>query len=249
MDAMWSNTSSVDYQAFSDSLWTNMNNSDDAFLSSGEFFPPFDLRDQVDFAADSTSQSELPTISGTNSFPLEFSLPNYATNSNSYLYSNPVDGSRWLSSTDALNSFPVSSATPVERANGAKISSETAVAGSANQESPQAFSSASPTPVPSPSVHNPRPRKRRSRSTELPVPVPGLTKKSRGRKAPTSTSEGSLRRWKCEVVECGRAFVRAEHLKRHTKSIHTNEMYPCPEPGCIRKFSRADNLKKHKRDH
>ncbi|KAL4066376.1 hypothetical protein V8B97DRAFT_1041597 [Scleroderma yunnanense] len=160
-----------------------------------------------------------------------------------------ANGSRWLSSMDASNSFPVSSATPVERANGAKISSETAVAGSANQESPQVSSSASSTPVPSPSVDNPRPRKRRSRSTELPVPVPGLTKKSRGRKAPTSTSEDSLRRWKCEVVECGRAFVRAEHLKRHMKSIHTNEVYPCPEPGCIREFSRADNLKKHKRDH
>ena len=99
----------------------------------------------------------------------------------------------------------------------------------------------------------------------IPIPVPNLTKKSRGRKVPTTTTITTLdplqsdseyppnsrrgrgrtrksgpglgpgkapsstsrrdvnRTYRCQVEECGKCFVRGEHLKRHIRSIHTNE--------------------------
>lgn len=86
-------------------------------------------------------------------------------------------------------------------------------------------------------------RRRRNGHIPLPVPVPHLIKKSRGRKVPyvakeaTSqgdrNSSGSSKRvregeqWKrmfvCEVLGCGKCFVRGEHLKRHVRSIHTHD--------------------------
>ena len=64
-----------------------------------------------------------------------------------------------------------------------------------------------------------------------PVPVPNLTKKSRGRRVPTHpgvvvASDGVARRtrgYTCRVPGCGKCFARGEHLKRHIRSIHTNE--------------------------
>jgi hypothetical protein len=61
----------------------------------------------------------------------------------------------------------------------------------------------------------------------LPVPVPNLTKKSRGRKVPISFdfledgASDKTRVYLCKVPDCGKRFVRAEHLKRHVRSIHT----------------------------
>ncbi|KAF8314459.1 hypothetical protein DL93DRAFT_2038108, partial [Clavulina sp. PMI_390] len=98
-----------------------------------------------------------------------------------------------------------------------------------------------------------------------PVPVPNLTKKSRGRQVPSvnsdmgvsttgiaSPSAGTLeaelraRPFVCTVDGCGKAYIRAEHLKRHVRSIHTNDKpYECPFPGCGREFSRYDNLCQH----
>jgi hypothetical protein len=50
----------------------------------------------------------------------------------------------------------------------------------------------------------------------------------------------------CTVEGCGKAYIRAEHLKRHVRSIHTNDKpYECPHPGCGREFSRYDNLCQH----
>ncbi|KAF7982527.1 hypothetical protein HWV62_28146 [Athelia sp. TMB] len=88
--------------------------------------------------------------------------------------------------------------------------------------------------------------------TGSPVPVPHLTKKSRGRKvpvvplalfapspspsSPSATSKprrGRARReqagavgeraFRCEVEGCGKCFIRGEHLKRHVRSIHTED--------------------------
>ncbi len=66
-----------------------------------------------------------------------------------------------------------------------------------------------------------------------PIPVPNLTKKSRGRRVPTqpaavlSAGEGTatkrMRGYTCRVAGCGKCFARGEHLKRHIRSIHTNE--------------------------
>ena len=60
---------------------------------------------------------------------------------------------------------------------------------------------------------------------------PNLTKKSRGRRVPTTpgivlTPDGSARRtrgYTCRVPGYGKCFARGEHLKRHIRSIHTNE--------------------------
>jgi hypothetical protein len=100
---------------------------------------------------------------------------------------------------------------------------------------------------------SPRSRKGSDRPcAPIPVPVPNLTKKSRGRKVPTvyepdpesvvddyvsstrlrSSSDGGkvkkggavgARTYKCVVEDCGKCFVRGEHLKRHIRSIHTHE--------------------------
>jgi len=129
-------------------------------------------------------------------------------------------------------------------------------------------------------------RRRRNGHIPLPVPVPHLIKKSRGRKVPyvakevtsqgDKNSSGSSKRaregeqWKrmfvCEVLGCGKCFVRGEHLKRHVRSIHTHdkrmfsliltivvlnikEAHPCPYEGCDKSFSRRDNLGQHVRIH
>ncbi|KAG8739884.1 hypothetical protein FRC10_005018 [Ceratobasidium sp. 414] len=109
-----------------------------------------------------------------------------------------------------------------------------------------------------------------------PVPVEGLTKKSRGRRVPTANStigEGDIvfqagkdgekltRMFACTVDGCGKCFHRGEHLKRHIRSIHTNERHErwltvaprkahsCPEPDCLKTFSRHDNLIQHMKTH
>ncbi|KAI8981322.1 hypothetical protein BD414DRAFT_516237 [Trametes punicea] len=88
-----------------------------------------------------------------------------------------------------------------------------------------------------------------------PVPVPNLTKKSRGRRVPTAAQVGTQggaqkRMYMCKVPGCGKCFARGEHLKRHVRSIHTNEKpHKCPFPGCGKDFSRHDNLGQHMRVH
>ncbi len=68
----------------------------------------------------------------------------------------------------------------------------------------------------------------RSRAN-LPVPVPNLTKKSRGRRVPTTVVlqpedlKKDKRTYVCSVEGCGKCFHRGEHLKRHIRSIHTHE--------------------------
>ena len=63
-----------------------------------------------------------------------------------------------------------------------------------------------------------------------PVIVPNLTKKARGRQVPTKDmllQPGTGRVFACPVESCRKVFTRSEHLKRHTRSIHTNEKRKC----------------------
>lgn len=54
----------------------------------------------------------------------------------------------------------------------------------------------------------------------------------------------------CEVFGCGKCFRRSEHLKRHVRSIHTNDKpYDCPWSVCMKSFSRHDNLNQHLKVH
>ncbi|RKP02018.1 hypothetical protein CXG81DRAFT_4596, partial [Caulochytrium protostelioides] len=55
--------------------------------------------------------------------------------------------------------------------------------------------------------------------------------------------------FRCTIADCGRAFRRAEHLKRHFR-VHTGERpFVCSFPGCDKRFSRSDNLSQHLRTH
>jgi uncharacterized Zn-finger protein len=70
----------------------------------------------------------------------------------------------------------------------------------------------------------------RSSHLAAPVPVPNLTKKSRARRVPTAPViivqggvQKNMRMYRCTVEGCYKTFARGEHLKRHVRSIHTNE--------------------------
>ncbi|KAL1739448.1 hypothetical protein HDZ31DRAFT_49395 [Schizophyllum fasciatum] len=119
---------------------------------------------------------------------------------------------------------------------------------------------------------------KRSR-TGVPESRKGATKRSRGRKVPyvsmrteltTSNSGESLtatrggpvrgrgggsvgsgkRQFRCMAEGCGKLFVRKEHLKRHVKSLHTEDKpHVCPHAHCGKRFSRRDNLGQHVRIH
>ncbi|RYP81978.1 hypothetical protein DL770_005739 [Monosporascus sp. CRB-9-2] len=66
----------------------------------------------------------------------------------------------------------------------------------------------------------------------------------RGRKQ--SLTEDPSKPFVCEL--CNHRFRRQEHLKRHYRSLHTQEKpFQCHE--CGKKFSRSDNLSQHARTH
>jgi hypothetical protein len=76
-------------------------------------------------------------------------------------------------------------------------------------------------------------------ATPLPAPP-----NRRGRKQ--SLTEDPSKTFVCEL--CSRRFRRQEHLKRHYRSLHTQEKpFECNE--CGKKFSRSDNLSQHARTH
>jgi hypothetical protein len=75
------------------------------------------------------------------------------------------------------------------------------------------------------------------------VPVPAPVNR-RGRKQ--SLTEDPTKTFVCDL--CSRRFRRQEHLKRHYRSLHTQEKpFECTE--CGKKFSRSDNLSQHARTH
>ncbi|KAI9817010.1 MAG: hypothetical protein M1826_001674 [Phylliscum demangeonii] len=75
----------------------------------------------------------------------------------------------------------------------------------------------------------------------VPTPTPASR---RGRKQ--SLTEDPSKTFVCDL--CSRRFRRQEHLKRHYRSLHTQEKpFECNE--CGKKFSRSDNLAQHARTH
>ena len=66
----------------------------------------------------------------------------------------------------------------------------------------------------------------------------------RGRKQ--SLTEDPSKTFVCHL--CNRRFRRQEHLKRHYRSLHTQDKpFKCQE--CGKQFSRSDNLSQHQRTH
>ncbi|TGJ84072.1 hypothetical protein E0Z10_g4692 [Xylaria hypoxylon] len=77
-----------------------------------------------------------------------------------------------------------------------------------------------------------------------PTPTPAAPANRRGRKQ--SLTEDPSKTFVCEL--CNRRFRRQEHLKRHYRSLHTQDKpFECNE--CGKKFSRSDNLAQHARTH
>ncbi|EPE04850.1 cutinase g-box binding protein [Ophiostoma piceae UAMH 11346] len=75
--------------------------------------------------------------------------------------------------------------------------------------------------------------------TSAPMPT-----NRRGRKQ--SLTEDPSKIFACDL--CNRRFRRQEHLKRHYRSLHTQDKpFNCHE--CGKKFSRSDNLAQHARTH
>ncbi|KAJ3577160.1 hypothetical protein NPX13_g3407 [Xylaria arbuscula] len=80
-------------------------------------------------------------------------------------------------------------------------------------------------------------------SEPAPTPIPAPANR-RGRKQ--SLTEDPSKTFVCEL--CNRRFRRQEHLKRHYRSLHTQDKpFECNE--CGKKFSRSDNLAQHSRTH
>lgn len=121
-----------------------------------------------------------------------------------------------------------------------------------------------PLPVPVPGLV----KKSRGRKVPIVVVSPSATVVSEGdygydgdtslstlmldRKARKARNGGSglQRGYMCTVTDCGKAFVRSEHLKRHVRSIHTHEKpHLCPFITCNKRFARRDNLSQHYRVH
>ncbi|KAG9248832.1 hypothetical protein BJ878DRAFT_531594 [Calycina marina] len=72
----------------------------------------------------------------------------------------------------------------------------------------------------------------------------GAPTNRRGRKQ--SLTDDPSKTFKCEL--CNRRFRRQEHLKRHYRSLHTEDKpFQCKE--CGKQFSRSDNLSQHSRTH
>ncbi|KAI0160368.1 hypothetical protein GGR57DRAFT_457396 [Xylariaceae sp. FL1272] len=80
-------------------------------------------------------------------------------------------------------------------------------------------------------------------SDVTPAPLPAPPNR-RGRKQ--SLTEDPSKTFVCEL--CNRRFRRQEHLKRHYRSLHTQDKpFKCSE--CHKSFSRSDNLAQHARTH
>lgn len=76
------------------------------------------------------------------------------------------------------------------------------------------------------------------------APPPVLPISRRGRKQ--SLTDDPSKTFVCSL--CSRRFRRQEHLKRHYRSLHTEEKpFECTD--CGKKFSRSDNLAQHARTH
>ncbi|KAI6024330.1 hypothetical protein EDC04DRAFT_2543828, partial [Pisolithus marmoratus] len=93
---------------------------------------------------------------------------------------------------------------------------------------------------------------------------PSINRKSRGRQVPVSpdgkpirtrckNGEIKARPFVCPYFDCAKTFARNEHVKRHIRSLHTDdEGWTCQYGGdtCRKTFTRRDNYKQHvRKDH
>lgn len=114
------------------------------------------------------------------------------------------------------------------------------------------MSSHGSSPYASPMTHSPAPSMVQQAALNGHMISGIITKRSRGRRVPNNPEElnnlgKSGKVYTCKVPGCGKCFKRSEHLKRHVRSIHTDEKpFMCH---CGKRFSRHDNLNQHARVH
>ena len=95
-----------------------------------------------------------------------------------------------------------------------------------------------------PSDPTPRQNSDAGLSSSSEAPSAPVSVNRRGRKQ--SLTDDPSKTFVCTL--CSRRFRRQEHLKRHYRSLHTEEKpFECTE--CGKKFSRSDNLAQHARTH
>ncbi|PGH04632.1 hypothetical protein AJ79_07029 [Helicocarpus griseus UAMH5409] len=101
-----------------------------------------------------------------------------------------------------------------------------------------------PEPSAAPTKESSESNPQTSSSSDATIPAPVLPVNRRGRKQ--SLTDDPSKTFVCTL--CSRRFRRQEHLKRHYRSLHTQDKpFECHE--CGKKFSRSDNLAQHARTH
>ncbi|KAF8464633.1 hypothetical protein BDZ91DRAFT_795517 [Kalaharituber pfeilii] len=102
----------------------------------------------------------------------------------------------------------------------------------------------STTPSPTESSSSPCPTDSSASTPSQPTIIKEAPVVRRGRKQ--SLTDDPSKTFVCNL--CSRRFRRQEHLKRHFRSLHTQDKpFSCGE--CGKKFSRSDNLSQHARTH
>ena len=104
-------------------------------------------------------------------------------------------------------------------------------------------------PTDPPPAANPDNRKMHPRSnseetlTESFPPISDCESQFSNTNAGTRISEST--KFKCDFKDCGKEFIRKEHLNRHFR-IHTKQKpFLCWIEGCPKSFSRSDNRDAH----
>ncbi|AOA62545.1 Transcriptional activator [Komagataella phaffii CBS 7435] len=111
-------------------------------------------------------------------------------------------------------------------------------------EIPSSLATPAPTvtQISSPSLSTPEPRKKETKQRKR---AKSIDTNERSEQVAASNSDDE-KQFRC--TDCSRRFRRSEHLKRHHRSVHSNERpFHCAH--CDKRFSRSDNLSQHLRTH
>ncbi|KAL0953377.1 hypothetical protein HGRIS_004617 [Hohenbuehelia grisea] len=106
--------------------------------------------------------------------------------------------------------------------------------GSASDQNASGEAELGPTDATEPSGSPPNPRTVRGRRVPTVDPGTAATTRRGGR---GSRAASGKRTYVCDVKDCGKGFVRGEHLKRHIRSIHTYEKRMCLPHRTFRLFT------------